>query len=50
MMREALFALAYAEKELLKDQPEKQSHFIEVLDDAMLKKSKVLYQALSRYT
>ena len=40
MMREALFALAYAEKELLKDHPEKQSHFIEMLDEAMLKNPK----------
>ncbi|GJM56493.1 tagatose-bisphosphate aldolase subunit KbaZ [Erysipelotrichaceae bacterium OPF54] len=32
-MREALFALAYAEKELLKD---RNSHFMEVLDEAMV--------------
>lgn len=40
MMREALFSLAYAEKEMLKDHPEKQSHFIEVLDEAMVKNPK----------
>ena len=40
MMREALFALAYAEKELLKDHPEKQSHFIEVLNEAMVNNPK----------
>ncbi len=39
-MREGLFALAYAEKELLKNEPEKQSHFMEVLDEAMLKDPK----------
>ena len=33
--REGLFALAYAEKEVYADAPEKQSHFIEVLDAAM---------------
>lgn len=35
-MREGLFALAYAEKEVYKDQPERQSRFMEVLDQAML--------------
>lgn len=39
-MREGLFALAYAEKEVYKDQPEKQSHFMEVLDEAMTKDPK----------
>ncbi len=39
-MREGLFALAYAEKEQYKDEPEKQSHFMEVLDEAMLKDPK----------
>ena len=34
--REGLFALAYAEKEVFADQPEKQSHFREVLDAAMV--------------
>lgn len=34
--REGIFALAYAEKEMLKDHPEQQSHFMEVLDEAML--------------
>lgn len=33
--REGIFSLAYAEKEMLKDHPEQQSHFMEVLDDAM---------------
>jgi D-tagatose-1,6-bisphosphate aldolase subunit GatZ/KbaZ len=33
--REGLFALAYAEKEVYADAPEKQSHFMEVLDAAM---------------
>ncbi|NLH64429.1 MAG: class II D-tagatose-bisphosphate aldolase, non-catalytic subunit [Erysipelotrichaceae bacterium] len=33
--REGIFALAYAEKEMLKNEPEKQSHFMEVLDAAM---------------
>lgn len=36
MAREALFALAYAEKEIYADRPEMQSHFIEVLDKVML--------------
>ena len=35
-LREGLFALAYAERELLAAEPEKQSHFIEVLDQAMV--------------
>lgn len=39
-MREGLFSLAYAEKEMLKDHPEKQSHFMEVLDAEMLKDPK----------
>ncbi|MCH4206844.1 MAG: class II D-tagatose-bisphosphate aldolase, non-catalytic subunit [Solobacterium sp.] len=39
-MREGLFALAYAEKEQYKDEPEKQSHFMEVLDEAMVKEPK----------
>lgn len=39
-MREGLFALAYAEKEVYKDQPEKQSHFMEVLDEAMVEDPK----------
>lgn len=34
-LREGLFALAYAEKEMLKAQPEKQSYFMEKLDVAM---------------
>ncbi len=34
--REGIFALAYAEKEMLKDHPEQQSYFMEVLDEAML--------------
>lgn len=38
--REALFALAYAEKEFLKGQEDKQSHFIEVLEEEMLKQPK----------
>ena len=33
--REGLFALAYAEKEAFKDHPEKQSYFMETLDNAM---------------
>ncbi len=33
--REGLFALSYAEKELLKDHPEKQSYFMELLDTKM---------------
>ena len=36
-MREALFALAYAEKELMGDNG---SHFMEVLDEAMLEEPK----------
>ena len=39
-LREGIFSLAFAEKELLKDHPEKQSHFMEVLDQAMLKDPK----------
>jgi len=35
-MREALFALAYAEKEAFRFQEDRQSHFMEVLDAAML--------------
>ena len=38
--REALFALAYAEKEQFYFQPEKQSHFMEVLDQAMVENPK----------
>ena len=34
-LREGLFALAYAEKEMMKNHPEKQSYFIETLDEAM---------------
>ena len=39
-LREGLFALAYAEKEMLKDHPEKQSYFMEALDAAMLENPK----------
>ena len=39
-LREGIFALAYAEKEMLFCAPEKQSHFIEVLDEAMKKDPK----------
>ena len=39
-LREGLFALAYAEKEMLKDHPEKQSYFTEALDTAMLDNQK----------
>ena len=39
-LREGLFALAYAEKEVYKDHPEKQSYFMEVLDTAMLENQK----------
>ena len=39
-LREGLFALAYAEKEVYKDHPEKQSYFMEVLDTAMLENPK----------
>ena len=35
-LREGLFALAYAEKEQFRAEPEKQSHFMEALDEAML--------------
>lgn len=38
--REGLFALAYAEKEQFRFHPEEQSHFMEVLDEAMLKNPK----------
>lgn len=34
-MREGLFALAYAEKEMLKDNPAQQSYFMETLDKKM---------------
>ena len=34
-MREGLFALAYAEKEMLKDEPARQSYFMETLDKKM---------------
>lgn len=34
-LREGLFGLAYAEKEMLQNHPEKQSYFMEVLDEAM---------------
>ena len=34
-LREGLFALAYAERELYAHEPEKQSHFLEILDEAM---------------
>jgi len=39
-MREGLFALAFAEKEMLRDHPEQQSHFMEVLDEAMVRDPK----------
>lgn len=39
-LREGLFALANAERELYKDEPEKQSYFIEILDRNMLKNPK----------
>ena len=35
-LREGLFALAYAEKELLASHPEQQSHFMEILDQVMV--------------
>lgn len=38
--REALFALAFAEKEYFKGQEEKQSRFMEVLEEEMLKQPK----------
>lgn len=38
--REGIFALAYAEKEMLKDALEKQSHFMEVLDQTMIEDPK----------
>ncbi len=39
-LREGLFSLAYAEKELYASQPKKQSYFIETLDAAMRKNPK----------
>ena len=39
-LREGLFALANAEKQMLIDHPEKQSYFIEVLDAAMMENPK----------
>ena len=39
-LREGLFGLAYAEKEMLKDHPEKQSYFMEALETAMLENPK----------
>lgn len=39
-LREALFSLAHIEKEIFHHQLEKQSHFIEALDDEMLKSPK----------
>ena len=39
-MREALFALAFAEKEAFSDAPDKQSHLMEVLEEAMLQDPK----------
>lgn len=39
-MREAIFALAYIEKEALHHIPSKQSNFIEVLEEAMMEESK----------
>ena len=39
-LREGIFALAYAEKEMLFYAPEKQSRFIETLDEAMVKDPK----------
>ncbi|MDY6063202.1 MAG: class II D-tagatose-bisphosphate aldolase, non-catalytic subunit [Erysipelotrichaceae bacterium] len=39
-LREGLFALAYAEKAMLFNEPHKQSNFIEVLEEAMLKEPK----------
>ncbi len=39
-LREGLFSLAYAEKELYASQPKKQSYFIETLDAAMRKDPK----------
>lgn len=38
--REALFALAYAEKEVYRSQPDRQSHFMEILEEEMLKDPK----------
>ncbi len=34
-LREGLFALSYAEKEMLRDHPERQSYFMEALDNTM---------------
>ena len=39
-LREGLFALAFAEKEMLAHAPEKQSRFMEVLDEAMCRDPK----------
>ncbi len=39
-LREGIFSLAFAEKEWLADRPEQQSHFMEVLDEAMRKDPK----------
>ena len=39
-LREGLFALSYAEKEMLKDHPERQSYFMESLDREMQKNPK----------
>ena len=39
-LREGLFALAYAEKEQFASCPEKQSHFMEILDEAMVEDPK----------
>lgn len=39
-MREGLFALAYAEKEVYHDRPQQQSHFMEELEKAMLEEPK----------
>lgn len=36
-LREGLFALSYCEKEVYRHQPEKQSHFMEVLEEEMKK-------------
>lgn len=39
-LREGLFGLAYAEREMLKKHPEQQSYFMEVLDEAMQENQK----------
>ena len=39
-LREGLFALAFAEKELYASHPEKQSRFMEILDEAMVREPK----------